>query len=114
MIDAQRTGRKKRARVDPSERARKFLAGISAPLAGGESDEVFGVMRDFPDPYTGRTSNVVIRNADNAFWTNCIAELNDPEKRDRVAVVGTPGIGKSTTAFFLVMLLFQISFLLDS
>ena len=107
MLDAQRTGREKRARVDSSERARKFLAVIAAPLAGGESDQVFGVLRDVPDPYTGRTSNVVVRNADNAFWTNCIAELNDPEKRDRVAVVGTPGIGKSTTAFFLVKLLLQ-------
>lgn len=92
---------------DPEERVRDFLATISADLAEAESDEIFGVMRDVPNPYSGKVTNVVIRIADNEFWTNCITELNDPNKRDRVAVVGTPGIGKSTTAFYLIKLLLE-------
>mmetsp|Transcript_8817 Transcript_8817/g.14646 ORF Transcript_8817/g.14646 Transcript_8817/m.14646 type:complete len:84 (-) Transcript_8817:347-598(-) len=34
--------------------------------------------------------------------TSCINQLEDPEQRDRVAVVGTPGIGKSTTSVYLI------------
>ena len=55
---------------------------ISAPLARAESDEVvFGVIRDVPDLYTGRPFSVVVRNADHAFWTNCIAELNENKNK---------------------------------
>jgi Mrp family chromosome partitioning ATPase len=105
MTDRERPARtNKKTRIDPEERVRDFLAAISADLADAESDEIFGVMRDVPNPYSGQATNVVIRNADNVCWTNCITELNDPNKRDRVAVVGTPGIGKSTTAFYLVKL----------
>jgi ABC-type glutathione transport system ATPase component len=64
-----------------------------------------GVMDAVPDPYTAFAQNVVIRQDDYTFWHCALHELavavNAPT---RMAVVGTPGIGKSTTASLAIRL----------
>jgi hypothetical protein len=68
MTDRQSPSRSnKKTRINPEERVRDFLAAISADLADAESDEILGAMKDVPNPYSGRATNVVIRNADNDF-----------------------------------------------
>lgn len=65
-------------------------------------------MKNMPNPYTLHTSDVVIRDDDHQFWKGCIAELEDPKKRNRVAIVGTPGIGKTTTSSFAIRMLLKM------
>ena len=72
------------------------------------SSGIHAAMKDLPDPYTDHTSNVVIRDDDLKFWSDTIATLENPKKRNRVAVVGTPGIGKTTTSFFAIRLLLRM------
>ena len=59
-----------------------------------------------PDPYydMGSARNVIIREDDFIFWNQLLNGLavNDVHTRKRVAVVGKPGIGKSTTAAFAI------------
>ena len=66
-------------------------------------------MRDISDPYSGHTQNVAIRDSDHGFWTHCFEQLERNDELDRICVVGTPGIGKSTTvlAFAIRKLLLQ-------
>lgn len=65
-------------------------------------DGIHAVMKNTPNPYSPHVSDVVIRDDDNQFWEACIGELVDPKKRNRVAVVGTPGIGKTTTSYYAI------------
>jgi hypothetical protein len=83
-------------------KAYKFHQAIMANLVSSESNEIVGVMNAVPDPYTASAQNVVIRQEDYTFWHTTLQELavdntNVPPKRIRMTVVGTPGIGKSTT-----------------
>lgn len=75
------------------------------PLSGKWSNEILGVMNAVPDPYTGEAQNVVIRHEDHSFWHGELKELaqvgNAPT---RMTVVGTPGIGKSTTVSYAIRL----------
>mmetsp|Transcript_11453 Transcript_11453/g.16314 ORF Transcript_11453/g.16314 Transcript_11453/m.16314 type:complete len:263 (+) Transcript_11453:1872-2660(+) len=71
----------------------------------GEQGVIFGVMRNVPDPYTGETRNIVVRDADNGFWNALLNEAEQENTSTRFAVVGSPGIGKSTTVAFAIRLL---------
>ena len=72
-------------------------------LAEGEQGVIFGVMRDVPDPYTGKTRHIVVPDADNGFWNALLNEAEQENTSTRFAVVGSPGIGKSTTVAFAIM-----------
>jgi energy-coupling factor transporter ATP-binding protein EcfA2 len=50
------------------------------------------------------TTNIVIREVTEPFWTECITQA---EKGHRVCAVGSPGIGKSTSMAFLIKLLLE-------
>jgi len=53
--------------------------------------------------------DIVLRNKDLDYWDSCVAELEDPsETRRRMVSIGSPGIGKSTTALFLIRKLLMI------
>ena len=91
------------SRMDPKySRSHRLVEAIlddnnfqQAPSVG-----IHAAAKDLPDPYSDHTSDVVIRDDDLNFWSDTIATLENPKKRNRVAVVGTPGIGKTTTFFF--------------
>lgn len=103
----------KKSRIDLTAirkaRAVEFLQAIMADLMESEHNEIKGVLRSVPDPYTVSSRNVIIREDDFVFWNRLIEELavDDVNRRKRVAAVGTPGIGKSTTACFAIRLLLQ-------
>ena len=103
----------KKGRIDLTAvrkaRAVEFLEAIMADLVESEHNEIKGVMSSVPDPYTGSARNVIIRHDDFIFWKQLLEGLavegvNTPK---RVAAVGTPGVGKSTTASFAIRLLLQ-------
>ena len=75
---------------------------------GSSSAGIHAVAKDLPDPYSDHTSDVVIRDDDLNFWRDAIATLENPKKRNRMAVVGTPGIGKTTSSLFAMRLLLQM------
>lgn len=111
--DAPATTSKKR-RIDPDAvrkaKAVTFLEAIMADLVESKHNEIKAVMRNVPDPYTGNIHNVVIREDDFVFWTQLLDELGEADnfkRRKRVVAIGTPGIGKSTTALFAIRLLLQ-------
>lgn len=56
-----------------------------------------GFVPDLQNP--GTTTRIVIRDEDRRFWNRCIELCLDGHP---VCGVGNPGIGKSTTAFFLL------------
>jgi hypothetical protein len=70
------------------------------------------LFRRIPHPVIEDTTvDIIIRQADWNFWEACVAELEDPDPqkiRKRVAVIGSPGIGKSTTALFLIRRLVEM------
>jgi hypothetical protein len=103
--------RAKKPRINPTaERTAKavaFLDAIMTNLAPSQHQEIHGVMKSVPDPFSGVARNVIIRGPDLAFWNQLLSGLAAPNGRKRVTAVGTPGIGKSTTASFAIRLLLQ-------
>lgn len=101
----------KSSRMDPKyAHSHRFVESImdknnfvQQPASAG----IHAVATDLPDPYTDHTSDVVIRDDDLNFWSDIIATLENPKKRNRAAVVGTPGIGKTTTSVFAIRLLLK-------
>ena len=87
--------------------AEKFLASTLKDLAESEEQTIKGVMVGVSDPHTGFAQNVIIREADHAFWNHLLDGLAIEKEttslvQKRVAAVGTPGIGKSTTADYAI------------
>ena len=98
-----------------SSRGRRFLDAILVEpqsLAATHPELCF-LFRRIPHPAIGDTTvDIIIREADWNFWKACIAELEDPDPqkiRKRVAVIGSPGVGKSTTALFLIRRLLEMT-----
>ena len=87
-----------------------FLEAILADdnFHSQDRDGIHAVMKNIFNPYSPHKSDVVIRDDDHQFWEACIGELEDPKKRNRVAVVGTPGIGKTTTSYFAMRMLLKM------
>lgn len=116
MSEARRDGKRSKVEeaVQPQERPHSIrfheaIMGVPIPLA---APELYCMFRKVPHPVIEDVAlDMVIREADRAFWQACLTELEDtdPEKiRKRVAVIGSPGIGKSTTALFFIRTLLQI------
>jgi hypothetical protein len=95
------------------EKARNFYQAIMADLGNvvesGGAQLVTGVMRNVPSHYLGTSTarNIVVREDDSAFWNAILGELAQEDTSNRVAVVGSPGIGKSTTVAFAIRLLLK-------
>ena len=99
---------------DRKAKARLFYNAIMADVAGVDDSEAdaeeslpWGVMRNVPYHYAANARNIVIRKNDYTFWTEILGELAQEETSNRVAVVGSPGIGKSTTVAFAIRLLLR-------
>ena len=55
-----------------------------------------------------QTTDVVIRRNTRAFWQSCLDVVDaEEDKRKRVCVIGTPGIGKTTTTAYLIKMLME-------
>lgn len=105
----QRDTRTEIPRMDQqTAKARAFVDAIMADLQHPTNPGglLHGVMKRVPDPYSGITRHVIIRKADFEFWGHLLGRLepavapvdNGGLQRKRVVAVGTPGVGKSTTA----------------
>mmetsp|Transcript_16639 Transcript_16639/g.24603 ORF Transcript_16639/g.24603 Transcript_16639/m.24603 type:complete len:135 (+) Transcript_16639:216-620(+) len=74
--------------------------------------ELCCMFKNIPHPVINDTAvDIIIREADWSFWQACLSELEDknPQRiRKRVAVIGSPGIGKSTTALFVIRKLLEL------
>ena len=98
---------------DPTAtKARIFCEAVVADLqqvdaAADTSGLIRCVMTDIPDVDSGITRNIVIREDDYAFWTAVLKELSEEDTSNRVAVVGSSGIGKSSTVAFAIRLLLE-------
>jgi hypothetical protein len=86
-------------------RCKLYYDAIMADLHTSTSPDIFGVMKNVPDPYTSKNQNAIVRNDDLSFWDKCITELEGGITRRRMAVLGTAGIGKSTSVSLLTRLL---------
>jgi hypothetical protein len=56
---------------------------------------------------TGDQVTIVIRSITEPFWQACIDTVDTLDKRYRVCVVGTPGIGKTTATPILIRMLLK-------
>jgi hypothetical protein len=90
------------------ERANEFAKAIMADLEDIPNSNGMKLMANVTNLETGNRRNIILRMITNDFWNECMEFLNDPSHRPRLCVVGTPGIGKTTsTAFPIRMLLKQ-------
>ena len=96
----------------PQQQAMSFLVAILADPAVTQptAPELRCVFKNVPHPVVGNTMvDIVVRNQDLQYWDSCVAELEDSsETRRRMVSIGSPGIGKSTTALFLIRKLLQM------
>jgi hypothetical protein len=104
------------ADADKKAKAEKFYQAIMADLVDVDVDVdvdggnlIKGVMSSVPDHYLGIAENIIVREDDHTFWTKIIADLAEEGTAvsKRVVAVGSPGIGKSTTAAYATRLLLQ-------
>jgi hypothetical protein len=88
------------------QQATRFVEAILAEptVPQRNPDELHCVFNKVPHPvFTSTLVDIVIRHQDHNFWDVCISELEDPvETRRRLVSIGSPGIGKSITALFLI------------
>ena len=60
-----------------------------------------------PTPYKqGSNRNIVVRTVDHEFWTHLLFSRLS-QRRKRVVAVGTPAIGKTTTAAYAIRCLLE-------
>ena len=103
----------KKSRIDltavKTARAVAFCRAIMTDLVDSAHNEIKGVMRNVPDPYSGTLRDVIVREDDYVFWNQLLDGLasEDVAQQKRVAAVGAPGVGKSTTKSFAIRLLLQ-------
>jgi hypothetical protein len=55
----------------------------------------------------GMDCSIVVRTITNSFWEECIKTVDTPNVRYRVAAIGTPGIGKTTSTPILIRILLE-------
>jgi hypothetical protein len=65
------------------------------------------VLRNIMGLETGEESSIVVRSVTPFFWNACIDLVNTPGMRYRVAVIGTPGIGKTKSTALLIRMLLE-------
>jgi hypothetical protein len=65
------------------------------------------VLRNVTDLETGEKSSIVVRSVTPLFWNACIDLVDTPDKRYRVAALGTPGIGKTKSTPILIRILLE-------
>ena len=70
-------------------------------------DNKIKVLRNIPELETGRKGSIIVRSVTELFWTACINKVDTPNSCFRVAAVGTPGIGKTTTTPILIRMLLE-------
>jgi hypothetical protein len=86
--------------------AEDFAESIMSDLRNIPGCKKMQVMKNIIDLEKGTTRDVVIREVTIDFWKECMEFLDAPSYQPRLCVVGTPGIGKSTsTAYFIRVLL---------
>ena len=90
----------------PEQQATSFMEAILADptVLHPISDKLHCIFKKIPHPvFTKNVVDIAIRHQDLTFWESCVAELENPsETRNRMVSIGSPGIGKSTTALFLI------------
>jgi hypothetical protein len=65
------------------------------------------LMRDVMDLENGNKRDVILRGTTIDFWNQCVEYLYDTRYQARLCVVGTPGIGKTTSTAFAIRTLLQ-------
>jgi hypothetical protein len=65
------------------------------------------VLRNIMALETGTTNSIVVRSITPSFWNACIGMVDKPDMRYRVAAVGTPGVGKTTSTAILIRMLLE-------
>eukprot|EP00978_Attheya_sp_CCMP212_P013711 scaffold34477_cov40-Attheya_sp.AAC.2 len=70
--------------AERTAKAVAFLDAIMTNLAPSQHQEIHGVMKSVPDPFSGVARNVIIRESDLAFWNQLLSRLAAPNSRKRV------------------------------
>jgi hypothetical protein len=76
---------------------------MHAPLLQIPGSDGMSYLSNIPNLETGDIdTTIVVRKMTCAFWTECRKLVDTPGRRYRVAAIGTPGIGKTTTTPLLI------------
>jgi hypothetical protein len=94
--------------LDEIKFARAFIKSLmqakykDIPGSGGMQ-----VLKNIYRLESGESKDIVVRNCTIPFWEECIKVVNTPNRRDRVAAIGTPGTGKTTSTPILIRMLLE-------
>ncbi len=91
---------------EAKKRGQKFVNSImKATIEAIPNSNGMSVVSGVSDLETGDPGDIILRNITESFWQACIDVVNTP--RLRVAAVGTPGIGKTTSTPWLIRMLLE-------
>jgi hypothetical protein len=91
------------ASYEANENAKLFGQMIFSPFEPIAGSEGMSVLRGVPSLESGQKEDcIVVRPGIETFWEACISKANPIRGKCTVIVVGTPGIGKTTTTPLLI------------
>jgi hypothetical protein len=94
--------------LDETKSAQAFINSLmqakyeDIPNSGGMK-----VLKNILDLESEESKDIVVRNCTIPFWEECLKVVNTPNRRDRVAAIGTPGTGKTTSTPILIRMLLE-------
>ena len=84
--------------------AKSIMQGEYEPIPDSDG---MSVLRNVVQLHSGKALDVVLRFNTIPFWQRCLDVGNTPGMRYRVAAIGSPGIGKTTTTPILIRMLLE-------
>jgi hypothetical protein len=94
--------------LDSTKSAQAFIKSLmqaeyqDIPNSGG-----MRVLKNISDLESGESGDIVVRQCTIPFWEECIKVVNTPNMRYRVAAIGMPGTGKTTSTPILIRMLLE-------
>jgi hypothetical protein len=100
------------AKAQSARRSRRAANAFINSLMQAEYEDILEsdgmlVLRNILDLESGESKDIVVRKCTLPFWEECIKVVNTTKKRYRVAAIGTPGTGKTTSTPILIRMLLQ-------
>ena len=90
------------------ERGKEFVKSILKDYETIPGEQGMKVLKGVIDIETGgEKRDIIIRKITEPFWKSCRQIVDEDDSRNRVAAIGSPGIGKTFTTPILIRMLLE-------